>query len=145
MTSFLVDISMVLLDGLSSTNGKHLVRTCHHRWPMSLDLLSSMEKMTPPTMSQYIQDYIILVLDFLLYWFKQILSFLPFFLRFRYYELDTAYCQFDPTNESITVTSDYESSDMTQYMKIRKWGPSLEELEPGTFVILILSLLRLSS
>ena len=48
----------------------------------------------------------------------------------RYYEFDTAYCQ--------GTVPDYESSDMSQYMAIRKWGSSMENLRPGKTVKLLM-------
>ncbi len=62
-------------------------------------------------------------------------------IRFRYYELYTSYCQFDPNDETI-FESEYDLSDMKQYMEIRRWGPSVKELQPGIFKIIIYELLK---
>ena len=42
----------------------------------------------------------------------------------RYYELDTAYCEGNNTE-------DYDASDMMTYMQIRKWGSEPTKLKTG--------------
>jgi hypothetical protein len=49
---------------------------------------------------------------------------------FRYYEFDTAYC--------VGNDSDYESSDMSTYMDIRKWGKLLDEMKTGKLLLFLL-------
>jgi hypothetical protein len=48
---------------------------------------------------------------------------------FRYYELDTAYCEEGDANS----TADYEASDMKNYVQIRKWGQTMEKLKEGMY------------
>ena len=48
-------------------------------------------------------------------------------LCFRYYEFDTAYCEGSEANS----TADYDASDMTKYVQIRKWGRSMKNLNEG--------------